>query len=245
MKFTMKYWIRHFFTEDCGDGIRVAIADSNNIEWTSTMTKHELVVATDEENWLKTYVAFAQKYAAVVAGPRNLSEFYKNNPSKTLFDYLNPSDEAFALLVVKNNQDVWYSKHEKKCIKDLKIKNGQRSSSEDDTDDDSDSAMPRYTGVESKKNAYLSSGWSEDGLNYFKEMFADIWERNQDPVKVKALKDAWTTLEFGKIREIRQNRGKKRKVAAPAVTPVKEAPIITIDEPLYGSKSDILNQTFV
>ncbi len=138
------------------------------------MSKHEMVMATDNGDWLKTYVAFAQKYASIVAGPKNLSEFYKNNPSKTLFDFLNASDKAFAMLIMKNNQDVWYSKHEKKQIKDLKIKNGKISETGDDSDDDF--AIPRFTKVESKKNAYLSLGWSEDGLNYFKNMFADVWE---------------------------------------------------------------------
>ena len=59
--------------------------------------------------WVKSgkevkYIAFAEKYVSVMVGQRKLNTFYEKYPTKTLFDKIDPSDEAFAMLVVKNNQ---------------------------------------------------------------------------------------------------------------------------------------------
>jgi len=166
-------------------------ADGDNCIWTS-------------------YVKFIQRYASTLMGSRRLNTYFKAHPNHTIFDALNPSDEAFACLVLRNNYKLWrdqYRKVAKENDESLKERGHKtdtgsdldsNTSSSDGSDDDNDNTVPgscgpKYTGVKTRaKNKYLQSGWSEKGKKYYKIILTNVMAREREKTDIyRKVRQIW------------------------------------------------------
>ena len=134
-----------------------------------------------DSKWLKAgkelkYITFAKKYVSVMVGQRKLNAFYKKYPMKTLFNKIDLSDEAFAMLVVNNNQKLWYEQyHESQNGEDkdyLEVAQEMSEHEEGDTNETTMKTQPEWMGQKAvTKNKYLvSTGWSDEGMTYYNRM---------------------------------------------------------------------------
>jgi hypothetical protein len=154
-----------------------------------------------ESKWSKTgkevrYVAFADKYVSVMVGHRKLNAFYKKYPTKTLFDKIDPSDEAFAMLVVKNNQKLWYEQYQQsQKDEDRDNKDIAQEMSEHEGDETNETTMktrPEWTGQKAgTKNKYLSTGWSDEGMKYYNNMVKKFTTKRDTVQQRKNLNLIW------------------------------------------------------
>ena len=73
------------------------------------VTEDGVVTTTNRDGWsdAKRYVHFVKHFTGIVHGQRKLKVYKKKYPQKSYFDYINATDEAFALTLVRNNQEVW------------------------------------------------------------------------------------------------------------------------------------------
>lgn len=145
-------------------------------------------------NQLK-YIAFAEKYVSVMVGQRKLNAFYKKYPTKTLFDKIDPSDEAFAMLVVKNNQKLWYEQYcasQKNEDKNYLEIAKEMSEHEGDTNETTKKTRPEWTGQKAgTKNKYLSTGWSDEGMTYYNKMVEKFQKKQKHATQRKMLNTHW------------------------------------------------------
>ena len=115
-------------------------------------------------NWHETRVetrkmAFHQEYASELMGARALNEFYKKYPDKTLYDKLHSSDVAFAVLVIRNNQALWYHQYlQSERGNDDIVQELQEEEGEHRGDNTSNCPQDLWTGMkEGSKHKYLSN----------------------------------------------------------------------------------------
>ena len=137
------------------------------------------------------YAAFCEKYASILIGQRKLQEYYKTHPGKGLFHKLHHSDEAYVLLIIRNNQRMWIhqcnekdereqnsSSPQKSTKKRKKSRPNSRKQGDDEVPEETVDATvslsppkPLWTGYKSgSKITYLSSGWREEGELFFKTL---------------------------------------------------------------------------
>ena len=147
----------------------------------------------DKQNFVLNYVRFVHRYASTLMGARRLHTYFKSYPSNTIFDALDPSDEAFACLVLRNNYKLWraqYRKRAKECDEAMQDR-GTRTDTGSDLDSsdssnaeekgDHDVVGPKFTGVKSRaKNKYLQSGWSDEGKKYYTYLLTQIRVRDKE-----------------------------------------------------------------
>jgi len=145
---------------------------------------------------IDAYVKFVHRYASSLMGSRKLNAYFKVFPSGTIFDAINPSDEAFAILVIRNNYKLWRKQYRKEA-KDNHILRGRgdppdTGSDLDSADDDELEAQvtttgneeeegPMFTGCKTRtKNKYLQSGWSNEGKMFYKKVLIALTIRNRE-----------------------------------------------------------------
>ena len=74
------------------------------VRWRRTNDKQDIVFK---------YVRFVHRYASTLMGARRLHTYFKSYPMNTIFDALDPSDKAFACLVLRNNYKLWRTQYRK------------------------------------------------------------------------------------------------------------------------------------
>ena len=151
-------------------------------------------MSTELDNVIDAYVKFVHRYASSLMGSRKLNSYFKVFPSATIFDAINPSDEAFAILVIRNNYKLWRKQYRKEA-RDNHILRGRgdppdTGSDLDSADDDEleaqvtntgndDEEGPMFTGCKTRtKNKYLQSGWSDEGKMFYKKVLIALTRRN-------------------------------------------------------------------
>ena len=119
--------------------------------------------------------------------------YFKSYSSNTIFDALDPNDEVFACLVLRNNYKLWRAQYKKianKCDEALQDR-GTRTATGSDLDSgdssnaeekgENDVVGPKFTGVKSRaKNKYLRSGWSEEGKKYYTYLLTQTRSRDKE-----------------------------------------------------------------
>jgi hypothetical protein len=147
----------------------------------------------DKQNFSLNYVRFVHRYASTLMGARRLHTYFKSYPSNTIFDALDPSDEAFACLVLRNNYKLWRAQYRKianDCDEALQDR-GTRTDTGSDLDssdssneeekDENNIVGPKFTGAKSRaKNKYLQSGWSDEGKKYYTYLLTQIRSRDKE-----------------------------------------------------------------
>ena len=125
-----------------------------------------------------------------------MNAYFKVYPSDTIFDAINPSDEAFATLVIRNNYKLWRKQYRKEA-RDNHMLRGRGdppdTGSDLDTNDDDELEArpttttggdeeqgPMFTGCKMRtKNKYLQSGWSDEGKMFYKKVLIALTIRDR------------------------------------------------------------------
>jgi hypothetical protein len=150
--------------------------------------------ANDKQDIVFNYVRFVHRYASTLMGARRLHTYFKSYPMHTIFDALDPSDEAFACLILRNNYKLWRAQYRKianECDEALQDRGSRTDTGSDlDSDDSSDAednsdndiVRPKYTGglKTRTKNKYLQSGWSDEGKKYYTYLLTQIRSRDKE-----------------------------------------------------------------
>ena len=82
---------RQTFSADCVANNYPSVDEDGTVSF-----RKSLPTELDEE--IEAYVEFVQRYASLLMGSCKLNAYFKVYPSDTIFDAINPSDEAFATL---------------------------------------------------------------------------------------------------------------------------------------------------
>jgi hypothetical protein len=146
---------------------------------------------------IDSYVKFVHRYTSSLMGSRKLNAYFKIFPNATIFDAINPSDEAFAILVIRNNYKLWRKQFRKQAKDDHFLRGrgdppdtGSDLDSDDDdnlqaqvstTGNDEEQEGPMFTGCKTRtKNKYLQSGWSNEGKEFYKKALIAFSIRNRE-----------------------------------------------------------------
>lgn len=119
-------------------------------------------------------------------------------------DKIDPSDKAFEMLVVKNNQKLWYKQYcESQKNEDrnyLEIAQ-EMSEHEGDTNETTKKTQPEWTSQKAgTKNKYLSMGWSEAEMTYYNKMVEKFTTNHKSQTQRKMVNLHWRK-HFPKHRE--------------------------------------------
>lgn len=107
----------------------------------------------------------------MIVGKRKIIQEFKKNKKCTLFDILSPSDEAFAIVILENNEEKWEGQAKKIMKLDEEEAINESHNKENNEQSNSPVKKARWSGVRSgKKNAYLQDNWSEDGKKRYIEL---------------------------------------------------------------------------
>ena len=167
------------------------------------------------------YAAFCEKYASILIGQRKLQEYYKTHPGKGLFHKLHYSDEAYVLLIIRNNQRMWIHQCNEKEEKEHNSSSPQKSNNkrkrsrpnsrkqgDDEVPETSLSPRPLWTGYKTgSKIAYLASGWKEEGEQFFKTMETYCGSRTKD--ETEELNKVWADQFRTKYKTVDRSGGCK------------------------------------
>ena len=98
--------------ELCRTGVIVKVGDDGEVS------------ITNRNHWDKTmqYLFFVYNFTSIVFGKRKLDETRRKFPQRCWLgkQYINFTDEAFALVIIQNNQDMWKDQYLKE-IRDSDI----------------------------------------------------------------------------------------------------------------------------
>jgi hypothetical protein len=208
-------------TEQCRAKIQPTVSELGRVDYPIKSIWHDL-------NEQSRKMVFHQEYASELMGARALNKFYKKYPDKTLYDKLHSSDVAFALLILRNNQELWYHQYvQSKREHENVVQRSPEDEQEQAGDNNSNCPQALWTGMkEGSKHKYLGSGWSKEGIAFYKEM-KKKYENETDNQK-----KAWNILwkkNFGKkggghVLDIRAERKKAATTLAEMKTMV--APLV-------------------
>jgi hypothetical protein len=208
-------------TEQCRDKKQPTVSEQGTVNYGIRSRWSELNDATRK-------MVFHQEYASELMGARALNKFYKKYPEKTLYDKLHSSDIAFALLVVRNNQELWYHQYlQSEREKENVVQRSEEDEQEHAGDNDSNCPQALWTGMkEGSKHKYLGSGWSKEGITFYRDM-KKAYE-NETASQKKCWNMQWK-IHFGKkgggrVLDIRAERKKAATTLAEMKTMV--APLV-------------------
>ena len=60
------------------------------------------------------YIRFIEGFVVPLLGLRKVTKFFKTNTNKSIFDVMDESDEAWAISVLRNNEEMWTHEYSKK-----------------------------------------------------------------------------------------------------------------------------------
>jgi len=81
-----------------------------------TVDEHCVVKFKDMENAtnLEHYIRFIEGFVVPLLGLRKVTKFFKTHTNKSIFDMMDESDEAWAISVLRNNEEMWIHEYNKK-----------------------------------------------------------------------------------------------------------------------------------
>lgn len=110
----------------------------------------------EQPECLRDLIYFIDHYATKVVGVRGMARFHKDHPDKTVLDKLTMSDIAYAILIYENTVDVW----------DEITYNKEKSAH----DEERTGATQKYHIDKGSRLPTFSSGWTDDGVQYMKDL---------------------------------------------------------------------------
>ena len=123
-----------------------------------------------EDSGLMTYdesygfMYFIDKFASRIVGQRVLSQFYKKNRDKTVFDKLTTQQIAYSILICENMMGVW----EEDCV----IKETCHTSEEIRAY--ARKASQKYHHKKGTRIEKNHDGWTDEGRAYLKTLMAEF-----------------------------------------------------------------------
>ena len=123
-----------------------------------------------EDSGLMTYdesydfMYFVDKFASRVVGQRALSQFYKKNRDKTIFDKLTTQQIAYSILICENMMGVW----EEDCV----VKETCRTREE--IESYVRTATQKYHHKKGTRIPRNHDGWTDEGRSYLKTLMGEF-----------------------------------------------------------------------
>ena len=138
------------------------------------------------------FTKFCDYFLSCVVGR---SSYKQNMAAMTITDLATSSDEAFAILCIENNIDVW----EYNCA----IEKAKQSVEPLPEDERSKKPVPKYTGNSVEDTGGKHQGWSEEGISRFNELHNSIESKRLNTVQLEE--------DFRNQKMQEKLQGKKRK----------------------------------
>jgi hypothetical protein len=116
-----------------------------------------------DEDEMDKYMYFLDKYTSLLVGVRELNDYFKKQPGKTLLNKLTSSDIAYSILVYENSVDVW--KEEARLMKENP--GGRR---KETLRSNELTAKVRYHWPRGKRIPFGWDGWTAKGKEYYEDL---------------------------------------------------------------------------
>ena len=125
-----------------------------------------------EENRLKI-CRFIDKYVTKFYGSRHITSWVAKNKNKTIFDLITMSDLAYSVAVIENGHEIWDQIAEAAESQDSSVEEGMRALRELREGGAPPKKTPKFTKKAGKKREFNMSGWTQEGIVFYKK----VWDR--------------------------------------------------------------------
>ena len=154
-----------------------------------TMTKENL----DDNDNMSVLFRFVEKYVVKLYGKRAIGTWVKKNKGASFLDMLTMSDVAYSLSVLENNCRVWDQEVEIEDLSDTeqsKYKPQVRKMLQPDEREKYTRVKPKFTNMNLRNRTYMNSGWSEQGIKFYNNIWGKWKGIAQD-------RESWEKLQVG------------------------------------------------
>ena len=140
---------------------------------------------TDDESALEPVCRFLGKYVKYLHGENAIKKYVDINKGRTFLDMLTPSNVAYSISIVKNNEEVWKEQYEVAKNPNLRDKYKDKKNKEYVY------KKPRYTGGPGQKRQFGRVMWQKEGTAFMINA-KEVWRKafKDDRVKI-LLQKAW------------------------------------------------------
>ena len=142
---------------------------------------------TNDESALEPVCRFLGKYVKYLHGENTIKKYVDTHKGNTFLNMLTPSDVAYSIGLIKNNQDVWKEQYE---VTKMSKETQDKYKDKNDTDFVYKN-KPLYTKGSGQKRQFGKVMWADEGTLFMRGA-KDVWLKafKNDEVKI-LLQRAW------------------------------------------------------
>ncbi len=142
-----------------------------------------------EENRLKI-CHLIDKYVTKIYRSRYITSCVAKNKNKAIFDLITMSDLAYSVAVIENGHEIWDQIAEAVESQDSSVEEGMRALRELREGGAPPKKTPKFTKKAGKKRELNMSGWTQEGIVFYKK----VWDRWKS-LSQKNKDGCWEKLE--------------------------------------------------